>query len=391
MRYLAVACLAISLVAGNSFAYAQQQRYVIHGKIDNSVKGFVVLMYTPNLEQAISDTAIIKDGRFSFSNTLAEPMYAQLILNPPAREKGLPMGAVDMQEFFLEPGQIDVTGTTSLNSATIKAGPSTTEFRSVMQMLGIIGQKGKDLAALENEQRAAGNDAGVQFVRDEVKKLIEQRKTVQESFIKDHPDSYVAFSIWSRKTNRQVIKLPEMDQEFNRFSERIRQSPSGKAVGERIAKAKKLEVGKPAIDFTLPDTEDKKVALSSFKGKNVVLCFWNRDFQPFDVFAFLMGDIHKQLKDQDVQLVTVFYNSNGLTRRDWITLLQENAMTPWVNLLDENGISDEGKAVSTVAQTYDLSVTLPQVYLLDKKGVILSRDLNLAQNPVAIIKSLINK
>jgi alkyl hydroperoxide reductase subunit AhpC len=391
MRYLAMACLAVSLVAGNSFSYAQQQRYVIKGKIDSSVKGIVVLVYTPNLRQAISDTAVIKDGNFSFSSTLAEPMYAKLILNPPARVDGLPAGAEDMQEFFLEPGQIDVTGTTSLNSAIIKAGPSTAEFRSVMQELGLIGQKGKELAALQNEHQAAGNEAGVQLVRDEVKKLIEQRKTVQENFIKDHPDSYVAFSIWHRKTLRQVIKLPEMDQEFSRFSERIRQSPSGKAVGERIIKSKMLDVGKPAIDFTLPDTDGKKLALSSFKGKNVVLCFWNRDFQPFDVFAFLMADIHKQLKDQDVQLVTVFYNTNGSTRQDWITLLQENSMTSWVNLLDENGISDEGKPVSTVAQTYDLSVTLPQVYLLDKKGVILSRDLNLAQNPVAIIKSLINK
>lgn len=391
MRYLAMACLAVSLVAGNSFSYAQQQRYVIKGTIDSSVKGIVVLTYISNLQLSISDTAVIKDGSFSFSNMLAEPMYAKLILNPPARVEGLPVGTEDNQEFFLEPGQIEVRVTTSLNSATIKAGPSTAEFRSVMQELGSIGQKGKELAVMENEQKAAGNDAGVQFVRDEVKKLIEQRKTVQENFIKDHPDSYVAFSIWYRRTFRQVIKLPEMDQEFNRFSERIRQSPSGKVVGERITKAKKLEVGKPVIDFTLPDTDGKKLALSSFKGKNVVLCFWNRDFQPFDVFAFLMADIHKQLKDQDVQLVTVFYNTNGLTQHDWITLLQENAMTSWVNLLDENGISDEGKPVSTIAQTYDLSVTLPQVYLIDKKGVILSRDLNLAQNPVAIIKSLINK
>src|SRR5687768_13798841 len=41
-----------------------------------------------------------------------------------------------------------------------------------------------------------------------------------------------------------------------------------------------LETGSPAPDFTLPDADGNSVALSSFKGKKVVLYFYPKDMTP---------------------------------------------------------------------------------------------------------------
>src|ERR1700750_3479632 len=40
----------------------------------------------------------------------------------------------------------------------------------------------------------------------------------------------------------------------------------------------KIQIGKPAPDFTLYDAEKKKVSLGDFKGKNVLLLFFPQAF-----------------------------------------------------------------------------------------------------------------
>jgi hypothetical protein len=41
-----------------------------------------------------------------------------------------------------------------------------------------------------------------------------------------------------------------------------------------------LEVGQPAPDFELESTKGGKLKLSSLKGKNVLINFYGRDFDP---------------------------------------------------------------------------------------------------------------
>jgi hypothetical protein len=41
-----------------------------------------------------------------------------------------------------------------------------------------------------------------------------------------------------------------------------------------------LEVGQPAPDFELDSTQGGKLKLSSLKGKNVLINFYGRDFDP---------------------------------------------------------------------------------------------------------------
>ncbi len=52
--------------------------------------------------------------------------------------------------------------------------------------------------------------------------------------------------------------------------------PSGTTGSEE---KKKIEVGKPAPDFTLKNQEGKDVKISSFRGKkNVLIAFYPKDF-----------------------------------------------------------------------------------------------------------------
>jgi peroxiredoxin len=255
-----------------------------------------------------------------------------------------------------------------------------------MKDLKVVGDQGKKLDSLYQNYKAEGNDEGIKSLGEESRKLSVKRREIQNTFVKEHPDSYVAFSLWLRKT-RGVIDAPVMEPEFNAFSGRIRNSVSGKAMAKRISIAKSLEPGNPAIDFTLPDTSGKMVSLSSFKGRNVLLCFWFRSFVPFESFSFLMTKLNKQTRADNLAIVSVYYN---IDKSDWQSVLKENGMT-WTNLIDKDGII-KNASVSQVARSYDLTIdTLPQWLLIGPDGKIIGRNFNLAADPVADIKKLINK
>jgi peroxiredoxin len=158
-------------------------------------------------------------------------------------------------------------------------------------------------------------------------------------------------------------------------------------MAKRIAMAKSLEPGNPIIDFTLPDTSGKMVSLSSFKGKNVLLCFWYRNFMPFETFSFLMTKVNKLPASYNLAVVSVYHN---IDESDWKSVLKENGMT-WTNLIDKDGIVN-GKQVSEVAKAYDLVASDPlQWILIGADGKVICRHFNLAGDPVADVKKLLTK
>ena len=375
-----------------------QQQFTIHGTLGKDKQGIVRLVYVDSDNKEVRDSAAIKNGVFAMSGTIAEPAHATLTLNPGAAGWS---PNDDAEDLFLDPGKITVTSTGGMLNATITGGASQTDFARIMVDFNALGYRGRQIDTLYQKYSADGNDEGLKSLRSEGQKLKEKRREIETTFIKEHPDSFVAFSLWLRRKDGPV-DVPVVEPGFNAFSEKIRNSISGKRMAKRIAIAKTLEAGNPATDFTLPDTSGKMVSLSSFRGKNVLLCFWFRNFMPFETFSFLMTKVNKLSAANNLAIVSVYYemenvhhnNPNGSNQEtngfDWKTVLKENGMT-WTNLIDKNGIVDN-KPASAVAKAYDLSInSLPLWILIGPDGKILGQNFNLAADPVADIKKLLTK
>ena len=360
-----------------------QQPYTIQGTLAPDKQGKILLIYMDPDNKEVKNVVEVKNGSFEMKGSIAEPVYATLELNPDNNGRG---PNSDIHDLFLDPGKTKVTGTGRLADATITGGGSQTDFAQLMNEFKMITDQGKKLDSLYRKYKADGNEEGLKSIRAEGQKLFQKRTAIENAFIKEHPDSYVAFGLWMRNTG-MTTDVAAMEPAFNAFSARIRNSVSGKAIGKRIASAKSLEPGKPAIDFALPDTSGKMVSLSSFKGKNVLLCFWHRKFNPFETFSFLMTKMYKQSKADNLAIVSVYYN---IDESDWKTVLKENGMT-WTNLIDKDGIVNN-VPISKVAQSYGLTRNmLPQWLLIGPDGKILGRDFNLAGDPVADVKKLLIK
>ncbi|MCS6911769.1 MAG: thioredoxin family protein [Myxococcales bacterium] len=124
------------------------------------------------------------------------------------------------------------------------------------------------------------------------------------------------------------------------------------------------EVGQPAPDFALPDLNGKMVRLSDFKGKQVVLEWFNPDC-PFVKFAHSKGPLRDMAaRYAKMGIVWLAINSgapgkqgHGVERNR--AAAKEYGMAHPI-LLDESG---------QVGRQYGAKAT-PHMYLIDDKGVL---------------------
>lgn len=212
-----------------------QQPYSIQGTLAPDKQGKIMLIYTDPDNKEVKVSAEVKNGSFIMKGSLAEPVHAELELNPDNNGR---RPDSDAQDFFLDPGKTTVISKGGVLGATITGGQSQIEFTQFMKELKPIGDQGKKLDSLYHKYNAEKNDDGINSLRDEAKKLAIKRTEIQKAFVKEHPDSYVAFSMWAPRTN-MTNDLAALEPEFNRFSPKIRNSVSGKIIAGKIADAKK--------------------------------------------------------------------------------------------------------------------------------------------------------
>ena len=141
-------------------------------------------------------------------------------------------------------------------------------------------------------------------------------------------------------------------------------APQAPAEGPAIAKA---EVGKPAPDFELRDTEGASVKLSSFKGKVVVLEWWNPGC-PFVKAAHTKGSLKTAAKDASKKgVVWLAINSNGEGKQGFGAEANRAGKKAFdvahPVLLDESG---------AVGHAYGATNT-PHIMIVDEAGTLVYR------------------
>jgi peroxiredoxin len=142
---------------------------------------------------------------------------------------------------------------------------------------------------------------------------------------------------------------------------------SGAATEALAAAPAHAEVGRPAPNFTLPDVDGKSVSLAEFKGKPVVLEWFNPGC-PFVKASHTVGSLKGLAAEQTAAGVTwLAINSGGAgkqgagaeaTRQGQTTFGMQHPV-----LLDESG---------DVGRLYGAERT-PQLYVINAEGVLVYR------------------
>jgi peroxiredoxin len=125
-----------------------------------------------------------------------------------------------------------------------------------------------------------------------------------------------------------------------------------------------LKIGQQAPDIVLPDSTGTLKTLSSLRGNYVLLDFWASWCGPCRIENPNVVRLHQKYHEKQF---TVFSVSLDSDKKRWLNAIEADGME-W------NHVSDLKKWDSAVIPLYRLDA-IPMTYLLDKKGVIIAKNL----------------
>jgi len=134
---------------------------------------------------------------------------------------------------------------------------------------------------------------------------------------------------------------------------------------EQNAKLQKIieEQGENSPEIILPNPEGEEIALSSLRGKVVLVQFWSEEDRNSRILNEALVEAYKKYKNKGFEIYQV---SVGENRSEWVDVIDKDNLS-WINVADMNG------SLSAV-HSYNIK-TIPYNYLLDKEGNIIGKNL----------------
>lgn len=343
-----------------------QQSFEISGKLSNvtePVKCFISYFDGSDYKH---DSTTLDNGSFSFKGTVQWPVKASLTIQPLKPDPDTSLYAKifnqDRLYFFIDPGTITIRGTVKLMTATVEGGAAQQDFDRYNEAFKSFNDSVEPMRKALIKAYDAKDSVRYQALLTEVLQLNTRIPKMQEQYIAEHPDSYISLDLLNEKT--VILELETFEPQFALLSERMKNSPGGKAIQEKIAMAKKTGVGQPAIDFSQNDTQGKPLSLSSFKGKYVFLDFWAswcgpcREENPFVVKAY------EKYRNKNFDILSVSLDDK---KEPWLKAIKDDSLQ-W------NHVSDLKGWANAAAKTYNVAA-IPQNFLIDPAGVIVAKNL----------------
>ena len=137
---------------------------------------------------------------------------------------------------------------------------------------------------------------------------------------------------------------------------------------KQVEDMKRLPIGSMAPEIKLPSPEGKEIALSSLKGKVVVIDFWASWCGPCRREMPEMVELYKNFKSLGLEIYGVSLDDNIDA---WKTAIATDHIT-WIQ------VSELKKWDSKVAQEYGIE-EIPQTILIDREGRIAAKGLPIGE------------
>lgn len=131
-----------------------------------------------------------------------------------------------------------------------------------------------------------------------------------------------------------------------------------------MEKARATSIGVVAPEINLPNPEGEEVALSSLRGKVVLVDFWAQWCKPCRMENPNVVSAYNKFKDKGF---TVYGVSLDRTKDKWLQAIEEDGLT-WTH------VSDLKYFNSVAAETYGINA-IPFSILLDRDGKIIAKNL----------------
>jgi len=142
-----------------------------------------------------------------------------------------------------------------------------------------------------------------------------------------------------------------------------------KSFEKKVNKIKSVSIGSVAPEIILSDTTGKDVALSSLRGKYVLLDFWAGWCGPCRMENPNILKNYVKYKNKGFEVYQV---SLDRSRLDWVNAIKKDNLI-WYNVSDLKFFQSEAASLYNIDR-------IPKGFLLDPNGVIIAKDTELRGN-----------
>ena len=219
----------------------------------------------------------VKDGQYSFSGKIGEPVLARLRVKYKPDEKGVKIaitGTRDIAPVFIQHGKIKVAAVDSFSNIRVKGSAAHREYLALVEQEKPFNEKTKPLIEKYREY-AKAKDLANQNKMEEAIEAIDKEKNekVYGEFVKAHPESPLAVYALKQFAG-YAIDADKTEPLYNSLSAKNKSYPSAVSFQQELEIAKTTGIGRIAPDFSQNDTLGNPVSLSSLRGRYVLVDFW---------------------------------------------------------------------------------------------------------------------
>lgn len=325
-------------------------------------------LYLENMSRdgvkVIDSTQVNESGDFNFEQAKPQVGFYRLRIT----EQNFVMLILDSTQKVTITGDAANIGST----AVVKGSKDTEVFNQVNEYAKSV-QLGQDSLSrlLQNFANAnKNNEKLIQAYNDSVVeqslKLVRDYEGKITKLVRSDLSLFANIAIVSQLRPNDFNLL--RDSVANALAVKYPESTDVKDFKKSIAAILNLEVGRIAPDFTLATADGKPVALSSFKGKYVMIDFWASWCKPCRAEFPNLKKVYAQYKSKGFEIFGVSIDEK---EQDWLGALK-NEQPSWLQVRDNAGQQN------SVAALYAISY-IPQTYLLDKDGKIIAKELRGAE------------
>lgn len=376
--------LLISLLICMALFSCQNQKFKVEGHIDGAAGETLVLEHNGIIRtEALDSVKIAKDGSFSIRSPRPEyPDFYRIRI----KNKSITFAIDSTEAITINAGL--------KNFATeyeVKNSYASEQIKKLRVSLITTQNKLNTLKGLTDKAEIEAKTA-------EIEADIERHKELARKIIMENPRSSSAyFALYQQISGRYLFSpfapedypywasvatayhtfMPQYDRSKNIYNFVLealkeKQNTQKQAV---ISELMQSDLASGYIDIILPDRNGNEVKLSSLEGKVVLIDFSAYEATENIEYTFALRDLYSKYNKRGFEIYQISLDRNKLL---W-EISTENI--PWICVRDENGPNNY------YAQTYNVT-QLPSTFLMDKEGIIVTRDMKFSELDKKIDKLL---
>ncbi|RFM31788.1 TlpA disulfide reductase family protein [Chitinophaga silvisoli] len=291
----------------------------------------------------------IKNGSFSWSQSAEGPRH--IVLKLGAHRISLFTGNTDIQ---IQGGK------DSLGNLRITGSAPQQEFEAFKQSMAKIWKQERYLGGILSK---VSDTNYIKEITPQYDAVVALHKLKTAQFIADHPGSIVSVALIRELTYDGDPTY--LDSLFHLLTPEVLTSREGKYLQEKIGVLKRGAVGQVFRDFVQTDENGDTVRLADFKGKYLLIYYWEGYGKEENLDVLRLYNCYKKMG------FTVLGVFMGEDKAGWKDVINYYGL-PWKQVSDLEGMH------GSLAREYGI-IHIPNNFLLDPKGVIIGRSMSMEE------------